>query len=138
MGHHRFFELFMQALELKKILRREQYHYPIKERSEIEAILNDLCMQVIVEPAYPDVIALKKRILKYRNHILTFLYQYDLPAYNNASEQAIRNVKVKQKISGMFKSFTGANIFAIIRSITDTCIKNKQNILNAFITIAKN
>ncbi|KKX46977.1 IS66 family transposase [Sphingobacterium sp. JB170] len=131
------FQLFMQALELKKILRPEQYDNPIKERSEIEAILNELCMQVI-EPVYPDVITFQKRILKYRDHMLTFLYQYDVPADNNASEQAIRNVKVKQKISGMFKSFTGANIYAIIRSIIDTCIKNNQNILNTFITIAKN
>jgi transposase len=39
---------------------------------------------------------------------------------------------VKQKISGQFKTETGAKIYAVIRSITDTCIKNDQNILAAF------
>jgi len=55
---------------------------------------------------------------------------------NNSSERAIRNVKVKQKISGHFKTENGAQIFAVIRSVTDTCIKNGQNVLDAFKTIA--
>jgi transposase len=43
---------------------------------------------------------------------------------------------VKQKISGQFKSFAGAMNFAILRSITDTAIKNGQNILATLFTIA--
>ncbi len=43
---------------------------------------------------------------------------------NNGSERAIRNIKVKQKISGQFKSPTGAFNFAVLRSITDTALKN--------------
>lgn len=132
----KIFELFMQALQLKKKLQPDQYGKPIKERSEIEATLSELCTRAI-DPAYPEVLTFQKRILKHRDHILTFLYEYEVPAHNNASEQAIRNVKVKLKVSGMFKSFSGANIYAIIRSITDTCIKNNQNILNAFTNIAK-
>ena len=46
-----------------------------------------------------------------------------MPPDNNASERAIRNIKVKQKISGQFKSTNGADIFAILRSITDTVKK---------------
>jgi transposase len=48
-----------------------------------------------------------------------------------------QGIKVKQKVSGQFKTQRGAEIYAIIRSITDTCIKNNQNILSAFHTIAK-
>ncbi|WP_430981174.1 IS66 family transposase [Sphingobacterium kitahiroshimense] len=91
-----------------------------------------------MDPPYPEVLIFQKRILKHRDPILTFLYEYDVPAHNNASEQAIRNVKVKLKVSGISKSGAGKKIYAIIRSITDTCIKNNQNIINAFITIAKN
>ena len=75
-------------------------------------------------------------MIKYRNYIFTFLYFQDIPPDNNASERAIRNIKVKQKVSGQFKTANGAQTYAIIRSITDTCIKNKQNILAAFKTIA--
>lgn len=61
---------------------------------------------------------------------------YDVPPDNNASERAIRYVKVKQKVSGQFKTDNGAQIYAVIRSVTDTCIKNGQNIFDAFKTIA--
>jgi hypothetical protein len=54
-----------------------------------------------------------------------------VPPDNNGSERAIRNVKVKQKISGQFKSLSGAETFAILRSVIDTAIKNKLNPLNA-------
>ena len=59
------------------------------------------------------------------------------PPYNNGSEQAIRNVKVKQKVSGQFKSWKGVDNFLILRSITDTALKNKQPVLNALNLIAK-
>jgi transposase len=64
------------------------------------------------------------------------LYHNLVPSDNNGSERAIRNVKVKQKISGQFKTETGAQTYAVIRSITDTCIKNNLNILGTFKTIA--
>jgi hypothetical protein len=78
----------------------------------------------------------QKRRIKYRNCIFTFLYFMDVPPDNKASERAIQNIKVKQKVSGQFKTSNGAKTYAIIRSITDTCIKNSQNILAAFKTIA--
>tara|TARA_R110002049_G_scaffold303713_1_gene498239 strand:- start:3864 stop:4106 length:243 start_codon:yes stop_codon:yes gene_type:complete len=75
-------------------------------------------------------------MIKYKEYILTFLHHFHEPPDNNASERAIRNVKVKQKVSGQFKTENGAQIYATIRSVTDTCIKNGQNILEAFKTIA--
>jgi hypothetical protein len=47
---------------------------------------------------------------------------------NNGSERAIRNVKVKQKVSGDFRSVRGAEVFAIIRSAIDTWIKRGAKI----------
>ena len=70
-------------------------------------------------------------MIKYKDYIFTFLYHPKVPPDNNDSEKAIRNVKVKQKVSGQFKSMNGAQAFAILRSITDTAIKNGQNVLNA-------
>ena len=54
----------------------------------------------------------------------------------NGSEIAIRNVRVKQKISGQFKILSTAENFAILRSIIDTAIKNNQNVLEALSVIA--
>ena len=70
-------------------------------------------------------------MVKYRQHIFTFLYYHKVPPDNNGSERAIRNVKVKQKISGQFKSFTGAESFAILRSVIDIAIKNNLNPLHS-------
>jgi transposase len=75
-------------------------------------------------------------MVKYKNFVFNYLKYPDVPPDNNGSERAIRNVKVKQKISGQFKSFAGAMNFAILRSITDTAIKNGQNVLGALFTIA--
>ena len=81
--------------------------------------------------------AFHKRMNKYKDYIFTFLHYFDVPPDNNGFERAIRNIKVKQKISGQFKTQRGAQIYAIIKSITDTCIKNSQNVLMAFFTIAE-
>jgi len=89
-----------------------------------------------LNPKHKELVTFQKRIIKYRDHILTFLYHPDVPADNNGSERTIRNVKVKQKISGQFKIFAAAENFAILRSIIDTAIKNGQNVFLALNTIA--
>lgn len=78
-----------------------------------------------------------KRMCKERQHVFTFLFVADVPPDNNASERAIRNVKVKQKISGQFKIEHAAQNFAKIRSVIDTTIKNGMSVLQALSLIAK-
>jgi len=55
---------------------------------------------------------------------------------NNGSEQTIRNVKIKTKISGHFRSERGAARFAILRSVIDTTIKNTKNVFEALTIVA--
>ena len=78
----------------------------------------------------------QKRLIKYKNYLFPFLYHQGVPADNNASERAIRNVKVKQKISGQFLNQNNATDFAIIRSLIDTAIKNGANIFNSLKLVA--
>ena len=78
-----------------------------------------------------------KRMLREKQHIFTFLFIENVPPDNNASERAIRNVKVKQKISGQFKVEHAAQNFAKIRSVIDTTIKNGLNVLEALALIVK-
>lgn len=131
-----FRKLLMDALELKKKLTRVQYFYPLKERKEIEKRLY-LLLEEELPPGMKDVVTFQNRMWRYKEYLFTFLYHPDVPPDNNASERAIRNIKVKQKISGQFKSSFGAKCFAMIRSITDTCLKNDQNVLNALKLIAQ-
>jgi transposase len=78
-----------------------------------------------------------KRMCRERQHLFIFLFIQEVPPDNNASERAIRNVKVKQKISGQFKIVQAAQNFAKIRSVIDTTIKNELNVLQALSLIAK-
>jgi transposase len=59
-----------------------------------------------------------------------------VPPDNNASERAIRTFKVKQKVSGLFRTVDGAKAFATIRSVIDTTIKNSNNVWEALALIA--
>ena len=66
-----------------------------------------------LDPTYQKAKTLQKSLLKHQQYILYFLYQPKFPTDNYVSESAIRNVKVKQKISGQFKSDEGDNAFVI-------------------------
>lgn len=130
-----FRSMLIAAEKLKKEFIPADYNSPNQARDNLEKELNDL-LEEPLNPKHTELITFQKRIIKYRDHILTFLYHPDVPPDNNGSERAIRNVKVKQKISGQFKIFETAENFAILRSIIDTAIKNGQNVLLALNTIA--
>ena len=78
---------------------------------------------------------LKRGILKRRDNIFKFLEDPAIPPDNNASERGIRKLKIKQKISGTFRSETGADAFHAIHSITDTAWKNGKSPLDAIIAL---
>ena len=68
-----------------------------------------------------------RSLTKARGKIFTFLLYPDVPPDNNASERAIRNIKVKLKVSGQFKSEQGAKDYATLRSVVDTARKRGMN-----------
>lgn len=78
---------------------------------------------------------LKRGIIKRRDHIFNFLENPAIPSDNNASERGIRKLKVKQKISGCFRSDTGADAFHALHSIADTAWKNGQSPLDAIMAL---
>jgi len=84
-----------------------------------------------------DLYTFYKRMLREGQHIFSFLFIENVPSDNNASEGAIRNVKVKKKISAQFKVEQAAQNFFIILPVIDTTIKNGLNALEAFELIAK-
>jgi transposase len=138
--HHRwpvrFGKLILEGIKLKENLAPGDYYQPVKERTALQNRLEKLLAYEIDEKL-KELVSFRKRMLKYKDYIFTFLYHPKVPPDNNGSERAIRNVKVKQKISGQFKSWKGVENFMVLRSITDTALKNDQNVLRALKLIAK-
>lgn len=130
-----FRELIYRGLKLKKKIDPDGYGAPLSERDGITEKMSALLDRPLPEK-HKDLRAFHKRMIKYRDYVFAFLHHNGVPPDNNASERAIRNVKVKQKVSGQFKTPEGAQSYAVIRSVTDTCVKNGQNVLGAFKTIA--
>ena len=62
----------------------------------------------------------------------------DVPFTNNQAEQDIRMMKVKQKISGGFRTVEGAQVFATIRSFTSTMRKQGYQLFEAITHAVKN
>jgi len=127
--------LFQLALKQEKQMDTVDYYIHNPRRIQIEKRL-DFLINYELSPDKQELVTFQNRLKKYRGFLLTFLYRPEVPPDNNASERAIRNIKVKQKISGQFKSPTGAFGFAVLRSVTDTIIKNNQNVLGSLKVIA--
>ena len=73
------------------------------------------------------------RLQKHKTDVLRFANDFSVPFTNNQAERDLRMMKVKQKISGCFRTTTGAENFATLRAVISTARKQSWNILETLV-----
>jgi transposase len=125
--------LLKDAIEMKQ----QASHYDEKDKKVLniqqraDKLLNNSILEEFLKNniKFAQTIVFLRAMIKHRDALFRFLYHPLIPFDNNGSERAIRNVKIKTKISGQFKSLH--HEFAVIRSIVDTAIKNGNSVFHA-------
>lgn len=71
------------------------------------------------------------RLERYRDDVLRFTVDFAVPFDNNQAERDLRMAKLQQKISGCWRTLTGAESFCAIRSYISTARKQGAGVLDA-------
>jgi transposase len=108
-----------KALSLKAIKRIEDDLYSILKR--------------VRGRAHEKVETFRDRLYRLRRYITTCLRNRLVPPTNNMSERALRSTKVKMRVSSLFRTFAGAEDYAILRSVIDTAILQGKHPFDALV-----
>ena len=127
----RFIRLISHAMELRRagiVTSRKIKHLKTKMKNLLGESLTHL------DGEFENF---KKGILKVKDYLFTFLTDPHVPYDNNASERGIRKIKIKQKVSGGFRTDGGADDYAKLHSIVETAMKNGNSKFNAILAVVQ-
>jgi len=75
------------------------------------------------------------RLRDYQEDVLRFMHDFEVPFDNNQAERDLRMAKVRQKVSGCFRSPAGVEAFCRIRGYISTLRKQHMHLLSALVQL---
>lgn len=75
------------------------------------------------------------RLIRHQDAVLAFAFEPGVPFTNNQAERDLRPVKVKQRVSGCFRTEGGAGVYARISGFVSTMRKNGRNVVNELTSV---
>lgn len=117
------------ALSVGQFAKYQQHYWQIMQRGASEHPQPQKQQDLPGRTAKSKSRNLWERFCEHADELLRFALDFTIPFSNNVAEQALRMMKVKQKIAGCFRSMQGAASFARIRSHVDTLRKQGRSIL---------
>jgi transposase len=78
------------------------------------------------ELGYDELRKMTARLKAHKDSYLRFIRDYIAPFTNNQAERDLRHVKIRQKVSGCYRSWRGLLDYCKIRSLTGTANKHAQ------------
>ena len=76
------------------------------------------------------------RLDRDREQVLRFAHDFQVPFDNNLAERDIRMIKLQQKISGCWRTTSGAEQFLALRAYLSTARKQRHHVLDALTRLA--
>lgn len=101
----------------------------------LHARLDRLCASTLVDDA--DAQRIRKRLVRHRDELFTFLDHPEVSPYNNHAERQIRPAVISRKISQQNRSRRGAETQAILMSLFQTAKLQKKNPIEVVMELAK-
>ncbi len=78
---------------------------------------------------------LLEHFVDFKQAVLAFAEYEHIPFTNNLAERDVRPAKTKQKVSGSFRTFTGAQQYARIQAFISTARKQQLNVFKELLAI---
>lgn len=123
--------IFEEAIKYKN--KNIENYKPLEKETFLEIIKYKERLRELFEemPVEEKEKSLQGQLYNRQHQLLLFLEDIKIPPTNNGSEQALRNRVTKRKVSGCFRSDTGAYCNDRIASVIETSKKQGVKILDA-------
>jgi len=120
---------------IKKCIPEILIHYENKYDELLKRGWNELVEMTEGSFGYDSFRAMLNRLTKYKDNYLLFMRNYKMPFTNNLSERDLRMEKTKEKVSVLFRSWSGLETHVRIRSFFSTLKKRGDGLYNGILRV---